>query len=133
MFSNVGGEIKGWAKFTIVMSTILWAALGGMLGWMLSDEEVGGIVWGVLLLGFIGFFLSRLAAMMLYAFGQLVESVDTINELLHRRTSIIGAAPKADKQAPPPVQSGGNPWRCRTCGEENTGGALLCKKCNSPR
>ena len=101
MFNNVGSEIKAWAKILVILITIVSVILGGVWGSVLFGDYGINIVLGAAIFGVIGYFLGRLSAMAIYAFGQLVESVDTINALLHGNTSIITPF-----------------WVCRTCGEK---------------
>lgn len=139
MFNNVGREIKGWARLLLILLTIPWiiAGLGvvAMIAEMDEDLIILGLILGVVVAGF-GYLLARFSAMFIYAYGQLVETVDSMNETLRSMRSSDSAAPSCQPHAgpatPPPVPAS-NVWFCGTCGERNEGGTLLCKRCNTPR
>ena len=139
MFNNVGREIKGWAKLLLVLLTIPWIVAGfGVVAMMLEMDEdlmILGLILGLTVAGF-GYVLARFSAMFIYAYGQLVETVDAMNETLRSMRPSDSAAssyqPHAEPQTPISIPET-NVWFCGTCGERNEGGTLLCKRCNTPR
>lgn len=76
MYDNVGRELKKWAEFIVHVQTIPSACLGGFLFVSIaveSEKLLLGLLVGALVTT-IGYLLARLSAIMLYAFGELVET-----------------------------------------------------------
>ena len=73
MFENVGGKLKGIAKFFCILG-IIGAVIGGFVV-MAMDEDMAFIGLITMVVGSAGAWASSL---LLYAFGQLVENSDII-------------------------------------------------------
>ena len=138
MYNNVGREIKGWATGLLILMIILCviSGIGIFVMIVAMDEDLILLAFflAALQIG-LGYVLARFSAMFMYAYGQLVESVDAIKDTLNvmrasgsNQSKHIPAAP----QTPPPAPAS-NVWFCGTCGERNEGNTLLCKRCNTPR
>ena len=86
MFKNVGRELKNWAKAIVIFLTIPWvlAALI-VIGMAIGDGDAVFIIitlFACPLLALLGYWLSRLAGIMLYAFGELVENTQIMKNAL---------------------------------------------------
>ena len=84
MFQNVGKEIKGWAKFIVVLITVMFV-LTGCIVVIDYGLPVMLLVGGIL--GVLGYFIGRLTAILLYAFGELVDASTEIKSILLRKFS----------------------------------------------
>ena len=104
MFNNIGGKIKGLAKFVCwvgiimcIISGIVIISQGNQLKHISYSDSVNGssmIVTGVLLIiaGSIG---SWLGSLVLYGFGELIERAVSIDNKLGKNAS---RSNKSDKQ-----------------------------------
>lgn len=105
MFDHIGSKIKVLATIIYVLGVILAVLLGIIL--MLNDV----IGYGLLVIA-IGFLLSYLNVIMLYAFGQLVENSDTVVQILKEIREQDGqwdssAEPKAPTAPSKPLADSG--------------------------
>ncbi len=76
-YKNIGGKIKGFAKWTFVVEAIA-AIISGIVA--LTTAEDGGIaLFGVLLI-VLGSIVAYVSSLLLYAFGELVEDKYTMRE-----------------------------------------------------
>ncbi len=75
LYNNIGGKIKGLAKFIFIFYAILSIILG-LLSLLLAENNVY-IVLGLLFL-ICGPIISWILSWFLYAFGELVEDVGII-------------------------------------------------------
>lgn len=91
MFNNIGGKIKGLAKF-ICWAGIIVSVIAGII--LIANATKGSgqyrytdtatIVLGVITI-VVGSIASWVGSFVLYGFGELVENSSAIkNELLHR-------------------------------------------------
>ena len=84
-YENIGGKLKGWAKFIFVAEAI-GAIIGGinLLG---NDAVVAG-----LLLLFFGPIAALISTWLLYAFGELVEKTAANEENIAEVNKLINPA-----------------------------------------
>lgn len=98
MFKRVGKEIKTWARVLVVLEMIPVVMAGVALAIMAGvyDEEllILGILGGIVVI-LLGYFLVRLANIMLYAKGELVDRVMRIDEKLEKLERMQAPAPYA--------------------------------------
>ena len=79
MFNNIGGKIKGFAKFICwlgIIASVIIAILN-----ITTSVAVGNIAIGVLvgvLIAVGGVLVSWIGSFLLYGFGQLIENSDII-------------------------------------------------------
>ena len=84
MFNNIGGKIKGLAKFLCWLGIIACVILGVLLimsarnGYGYTDTTT--IVYGILVIVF-GSILSWIGSFVLYGFGELVDNSSKLVEL----------------------------------------------------
>ena len=134
-FHDVGKEIKRWVKFLVVVQVAPYVLTGYIVFAYL--EVRGGGVLGLIpaaLIIALGYFFARLGRIKLYAFGEIVDRVCSIEE--HIRTDkhcvkttdkVTSAALSADD-----IKHHQNmPWRCLFCEYENPPEAAYCKKCGT--
>lgn len=78
-FDNIGGKIKGLAKFIFAILTII-ALIGGLFFLIKGKEVVGNDVIEIigLLIIMVGPILAWINSWLLYGFGQLIENSDII-------------------------------------------------------
>ena len=76
MFDNIGGKIKGVAKF-ITWLGIIASVISFLIIVSIGENELIGLGFILLVVGCIGSWLSSL---MLYGFGQLIENTEIIAE-----------------------------------------------------
>ncbi|MBQ7802177.1 MAG: hypothetical protein IJ375_07650 [Oscillospiraceae bacterium] len=89
MYHEVGQKIKKWAEILVIIDTIIFITLGVLVcAYFFSrDEMLLGLVLAVLVV-LVGYFISWLSHLLLYAFGELVDrtiSIDDALQLQERR------------------------------------------------
>ena len=90
MFKNPGGKLKALAKVFFWLQILLFT-VGGIYIMSLGDfEEALFFLLGILAIG-VGVLIAWLSTIMLYAFGELVESNTQIKELLGGRSVPMNA------------------------------------------
>lgn len=136
LFKNVGTSIKAVAKTVancIFLIAILCAALlvlegctmldaGLSLGWirLLTAAAVVGL----------GYALSRLAVMLLYAYGEITERVMSIDAKLSPAKQEKKAKTAEAQEAEQPVQKKrSGAWKCPFCEHLNSADAHWCASC----
>lgn len=105
MFKRVGKEIKTWAKILVILEMIPVVMAGVAIAILAAmyDEEllILGII-GAIVVILLGYFIVRLANIMLYAKGELVDRVMRIDEKLEKLERMQPpAAPAPSSYAPP--------------------------------
>lgn len=142
MYKNIGGKIKGLAKFFctlgIIFSVLIALVLCG-LG-VASGEEVAAIVCiiGGVVYVLVGILIAWLSTIMLYAFGQQVEMQEKSAVLLEKILNKMSAAPAPQPVAPPapkpippmPKYEAPKPV-CPKCGAAVSEGAAFCTACGN--
>lgn len=139
MFKNVGKVIKAIAKvvFAIDLLAVLTSAI--VVFATAIDEGEGGLgfLLFILILG-LGFIISYLSVMMLYAFGSIVDDVKSIKE------NLCGTAPgytaptpaptyTAPAPAPASVPAEDNTWTCEKCSSKNPMENAFCTNCGNSK
>ena len=122
-YENIGGKLKGWAKFIFVAEAI-GAIIGGinLLG---NDAVVAG-----LLLLFFGPIAALISTWLLYAFGELVEKTAANEEntrAILKKLEATNPAPKAPKPVSKPTAPQTHAWRCTNCNSMTT--TTPCEHC----
>ena len=88
MFDNVGGKIKGFAKFICwagIIASVICAAvfiLGALSGGTDKESSTLLAVYGVLTLVF-GILVSWISSFKLYGYGELIDKVMDIEETVY--------------------------------------------------
>ena len=80
-YDNIGGKIKGWAKWIFAIEAIA-AVIAGIV---IMVENEGAILVGLLVIIF-GPIVAWVSSWLLYGFGQLIENSDIIAEE-HKRVN----------------------------------------------
>ena len=142
LFNNVGKYIKNFAKvlsyWILGINIILGAAFiicgcalganGTDIGWIGVPIGIGTFV--------LGYLLSKLAVMFLYAYGEMTDrliSIDTKMGKTHAGNN-NGSVPTPNK-APVnkvpvnKVPRRTTPWDCPFCGHQNPTDARYCQSC----
>ena len=79
-YDNIGGKIKGWAKWIFAIEAIAAVISGFVL--MAQDEDM--ILIGLLVVVF-GSIVAWVSSWLLYGYGQLIENSDIIAEEYNRK------------------------------------------------
>ena len=79
-YDNIGGKIKGWAKWIFAIEAIAAVISGFVL--MAQDEDM--ILIGLLVVVF-GPIVAWISSWLLYGYGQLIENSDIIAEEYNRK------------------------------------------------
>ncbi len=79
-YDNIGGKIKGWAKWIFAVEAIA-AVIGGFV-LMAQDEDM--IFLGLLVV-VVGPIVAWVSSWLLYGYGQLIENSDIIAEEYNRK------------------------------------------------
>ena len=140
LFNNVGSDIKTIAKVIANWIFALHILLGIVIiicGCTLLSEGLA-IGWVGFLIGFgvfgFGYIISRLAVMLLYAYGEMTDRLISIDSKLSNSSK-----PKRNEQIKVKVEK--NPeadtvhrassWECPFCGHQNPNDAKFCKSCGT--
>ena len=106
MFKRVGREIKTWAKVLVILEMIpvVMSGVGLAIAAAVYDDDmlILGIICGIVVI-LLGYFFVRLANIMLYAKGELVDRVARIDEKLEKMEKMQQSAPPAPMPAPMPA------------------------------
>lgn len=159
MFDNIGGKIKGLAKFVcwagIVMSvlmgilTMVGASQSSSYGYGYRSSGGAGFLGGLIVMvaGGLGSWLGSLA---LYGFGELVDNVSSIagkmatlnsdgsKSSLSQVASLTQRARPSTpsrplSQIPALNQHSTDSWICKNCNEQNPSIRTACQNCGMPR
>lgn len=78
MFENIGDKIKALAKICTVVGIVLSCILGIATIVISIEYEIGDLAFvGIVIMG-LGGLLSWVSSFIIYAFGEVVDSVDII-------------------------------------------------------
>lgn len=140
MFKDVGKELKGRAQEYVLGRTALYGFLGGgisLAAIALVDPEylflsfVIGAICAV-----VGYFVAREKAIMLYAYGELVDCVKEMKELMCEKKEVTCEKKQEEipvsEQATPSVAVERDPyggWKCPFCDGQNLAKNKFCQHC----
>lgn len=91
MFDNIGGKIKGLAKFVCWVGIIAFGVSGFVMifqgnalnNYSYGDNQTGlGLIIGGAIMVLLGAVFSWLGSLVLYGFGELIEKTASNNEKL---------------------------------------------------
>lgn len=120
MFNNPGGKLKSLAKVFFWLNLILFILGGIFLIVMAIENDVPMLILaGVLAIG-VGILIAWLSTILLYAFGELVESNTRLAE------KVCGGAPVSSGSA---YYAAPKPSVCPNCGAALTPGSRFCTTC----
>lgn len=147
MYQNVGQKIKNLTKVVVIIMMVL-SVIGG-ISMMALDEEM--IFPGLLIAG-IGCFAAWISGLTMYAYGDIADNIQSINQQL---ANMNGGAPAAKPnyqyaqpayQAPAPQaptytyapQPEAAPvteerWFCTQCGAANGANNSFCVSCGKAK
>lgn len=135
MFRNPGEKVKGFAEIICILGIIASIITGLVMISNGAQAYRGGeamITTGVIVM-IAGSLASWLSALGLYAFGQLVVRVESIDRRLANidaMTNPVSDPPlTSTPMGPASEELDGNQWRCPECGEINPQTAAYCHKC----
>ena len=150
MFENSGEKIKKLAKVLFVLNVIVFVILAFVFGW--ERGRYGTWFNPVWFFTFIigGPLVSYIECLIMYAFGELVDSTENVNRNLKPIVNKINSNTEnltSDKPAPIINRLNTNTSKaafdkseskekksfiiCPSCGEENSGGQMFCFKCGT--
>ena len=118
MFNNIGRKLKIFAKFVAIAGTLA-SILIGIAGIVTSGSDLETINGWMLLIS--GLFSSVAAALILYGFGELVETNQRMYKLMLRKAN------NAALQTP--IED--DTWVCEECGNINKNTNASCAKCGA--
>lgn len=140
LFNNVGSDIKTIAKVIANWILALHILLGIIIiicGCALLSEglAIGGVGFliGFGIFGF-GYIMSRLAVMLLYAYGEMTVRLISIDSKIsnsYRSVKPEKINVKADKKSEDNTPRRTSPWECQFCGYQNPIEAKFCKSCGT--
>lgn len=128
MYNQVGKELKGWAKFIVILLTIPFVAIGILLLVALIDADLaflGSVICLVTVL--LGYALARLSGIILYAFGEIVDRLASIDDR-GSKPQVMGNTVTRSTAAAPEKKVPGS-WTCMSCGHTNLPDAKWCDGC----
>lgn len=142
LFDNVGKDLKKIAEIIAQIIMILHVLIGLVLiivaCVLFADEATIALGIACLLVGagivVWGYILSRLLVIVLYAYGELVEKVTSIEEKLVGKkvpgkpdTKIFKV--KKLEETPKTKKESDGSWQCIFCEHTNPAGADWCEDC----
>ena len=138
MFDNIGGKIKGLAKFItvfgIIVSVIVGACILDAASKMYPHDMKGVETIPGFTVMVVGSVISWLSSLVLYAFGQLVESAKNLEEKfcsnsdtnLSEITQIVNQTIEKEN-----YNESLENLNCPICGEQIKENARFCTKCGT--
>ena len=85
MFANVGGQIKTLARFHVILQTVIGMIVGGVIYTILEKTMEPSVILCIILFvagGALGWLSGYFGAILFYAFGELVQRVQKIDNKL---------------------------------------------------
>lgn len=131
MFDNIGGKIKGLAKF-ICWAGIIISIIGGIViiasssqsyGYYYGRHIDGSMVATGIVVMVVGSLCSWIGSFVLYGFGELVENSEILVRTAKKNGQSVPMYPTATSEE----------WTCRYCSTKNSGRSLSCKECGRPK
>ena len=121
MFKNIGRKMKLSAKIIAVAGTVffIWSGIAGI---SLANGDEMELASGIFML-VVGPVGTLLYTLMLYGFGELLETTQKMHGLMLRAVD--------DGTLKGPVQQG--TWTCGACWNINPRNSAECAKCGAPR
>lgn len=146
LFENVGKDLKSIAN-TIYLSTMIGyvlVSLGLFVGGCILLSSEGAIGWlGVLFsIGLVvsGHFKAKLAVIELYAYGELVDRVISIESIVSKKSKSDSSKSggmgrkvtpvRAEYETPATKREADGSWTCLFCDHVNRPGTNCCEECN---
>lgn len=136
MFDNVGSKIKKiariatWVEIFISIIGSIYLAIGGLIDF----ENYGYFIFLAPIAAVVGIIIAWLSYIVLYAFGDLVESNRFLADNAASQNDSIGTATPSPTQEPSEeptlLQS---VWYCEHCGQKNPDFSHSCKGCGQSR
>ncbi|MBP3313118.1 MAG: hypothetical protein J6K84_00465 [Oscillospiraceae bacterium] len=134
MFENVGGKIKA-----VALAFFWLGCIGGALGGLVTAAEVDGFegLLSFVIITAISVFLSWLSSLLLYGFGELIESSSfTASEMEKLNEKTKSAPPPSVQTSSAPVShfysaSEKNVKVCKNCGAKNDKSSSKCRLCDA--
>lgn len=118
MWNNIGGKIKGWAKFvcwagiilSVIMAFVAWFGNNGTsyspyssYGYSSYSSYHSGLVTGKIIAGVIlmvlGSLFSWIGSFFTYGFGELIESAKRTTEQNHQTLQVLREKTTNDQSA----------------------------------
>lgn len=140
LFNNVGSDIKTIAKVIANWILVLHILLGIVIiicGCALLSEELAigwvGFLIGLGIFGF-GYIMSRLAVMLLYAYGEMTDrliSIDSKMSNSYKSKKPEQIKVKVEQASENTRVCRTSPWECPFCGNQNPNDARFCKSCGT--
>lgn len=149
-FENIGGKIKGFAKWSCWITILLiWIAAAFSFVFIVTDEWKASFWWIPIIGAIAGPISVWLGCWALYAFGQLVEDVHALRsnkslESIERNISILAEPQKKQAEenrkkaaAEQSRKDGDTPkhtsWTCNKCKIKNLDTRTTCWNCGEPK
>ena len=137
LFENVGGEMKAYAEAIARSIQIKYglAAVASVVVCFGLDARLGLIaLLPAVILFWHGYQQSKLTAMQLYAYGELVERVASIDHKLGGNKQAGQVKPKTvsvskKSEVPISARKSDGSWVCPFCDHHNPAGADWCEDC----
>lgn len=122
MFDNVGEKIKGMARFVFIAG-IVASAIGAIVLWANNNSYTPTVLSGILVL-VSGTISSWITAILVYGFGELIESTQDIRRTLKgtEKDSAMSLLTEEARERKT-LKDGG--WKC-TCGRTNESYVSTC-------
>ena len=148
MYKDVGKELKKIAKLILVSYMIIFAIAGAVIAGLFLE---GDAVFTLLFFGALaGLIVGHFTALRLYAFGELVDRVVSIERQVsgkcdgnasgYEKAPVSSSPTPAGQQAVQANSSGVRPaapasfwWTCSKCGCENAPNTVECQNCFTRR
>ena len=131
MFRNVGKEIKVWAQIAYVIGIIVSVAAGVVRILSAIDADNFDLALGGFLIIVCGCIAARLSVIVLYAFGELVETTSMINQ---KMSALLNRAVYERNVAQDKTEGNERKtWNCPTCNAENSNQCAFCSDCGTSK
>lgn len=142
MYQNVGQKIKSLTKVVVIIMMVL-SIIGG-ISMMALDEEM--ILPG-LLIAAIGCFVAWLSGLTMYAYGDIADNLQSINEQIAGMNGGTPAAKPNYQYTQPTYQAPAytyapqqetapaaeSRWFCTQCGTANNASSGFCVSCGKAK
>lgn len=139
LFDNVGGELKNLAEMVARRITLYYGLVGviiAIIGVAVAVETEGWVAFVAIILAaavaFYGYNKAHLQVITLYAYGELVERVSSVDQKLGKdnfSAKVRGVSVKQEHTTPLVEKERDGSWICPFCEHKNPSGVDWCEEC----
>ena len=133
MFNDPGKSLKVFAWVIVIATIIIFLVREATVGLMYATLGIEQSPFSLLLAAVLGYLVGQIFGLLLYAFGELVQSVTTLRKKFCGEMQKERDIPLPDEDYELPKAKRGNDgrWCCPVCDQLNVGKNDRCEHCSA--